>query len=34
VDVVELEQIFRREKGGRELKLPAFGTKRVVSLTL
>jgi hypothetical protein len=29
---MELEQILRREKGGRKLKLPAFVTKRVLSL--
>jgi hypothetical protein len=28
VDVMELEQILRREKRGRELKLPALVTKR------
>jgi hypothetical protein len=32
VDVMELEQILRREKGGRELKLPVFVTKRFLSL--
>jgi hypothetical protein len=32
MDVMELEQILRREKGGRELKLAAFVAKKVLSL--